>query len=79
MCEVNVVDKDVARPAVPLRTRAGPGSAVDAIAVAVAEGMEGIELTQDLDDLRASGGGQRPIGYASGSTARITPRESGRA
>ena len=46
------VPEDLARRASWLRTRAGRGSAVDAIVVAFAE-PDGVVLTQDLPDLRA--------------------------
>jgi predicted nucleic acid-binding protein len=49
---VETVPQALARRAARLRMRAGQGSAVDALIVAVAE-PGGTVLTQDLDDLQA--------------------------
>lgn len=46
------IPEGLARRAALLRYRAGRGSAVDAIVVALSE-PSGVVLTQDLDDLRA--------------------------
>ena len=47
------LDLRTTRLAGRLRARAGTGSAVDAIVVAVAEGSGGVVLTQDPKDLKA--------------------------
>jgi hypothetical protein len=60
MCEVQSVDEFIARSAARLRTRAGRGSAVGAVVVAVAQGTGAVVLTQDVVDLRALAEGTDP-------------------